>query len=560
MAKLDVPSGRFTVIVVAAVAILSAGTAGAIADGGAGAQVQQDDPGAAGQTVTAEDVSAEEIRMTNVNVSGLTVDLSQFDGTENILEDSFSAAIGNNVQGFEVESIEIGGISEATVTVEDNVATVDAQIEFIALDGVEAEQVTFDGSASAAGAVDGMLTAGSLNAESTTVSELSVGSLTIGSAEAAPPDETPADNDTETPTDNETETPVDNDTEMTSASVTFEDQTSDGTTVVVESVEMSEGGFVAIHNDTLLEGDAVGSVVGVSDYLEPGPHENVTVTLFDVEGANVDESDLTETLIAMPHEDTDDSNQEVYDFVSTDGDADGPYLEDGEAVTDSATVTVETEDETETPVDNETETPIDNETETPVDNETETPIDNETETPIDNETETPIDNETETPVDNETETPVDNETETPVDNETEMLTASVTFSNQTSNGSAVLIESVEMSEGGFVVIHNDTLLEGDAVGSVVGVSDYLEPGPHENVTVTLFDVEGTEVNQSDLTETLIAMPHEDTEDSNQEVYDFVSTNGEADGPYLEDGEAVTDSATVTVETENETSENETAEA
>jgi len=354
MAKLDVPGGRFTVIVVAAVAILSAGTAGAIADGGAGAQVQQDDPGAAGQTVTAEDVSAEEIRMTNVNVSGLTVDLGQFDGTENILEDSFSAAIGNNVQGFEVESIELGGISEATVTVEDNVATVDAQIEFIALDGVEAEQVTFDGSASAAGAVDGMLTAGSLNAESTTVSELSVGSLTIGSAEAAPPDETPTDNetetpddnDTETPTDNETETPVDNDTEMTSASVTFEDQTSNGTTVVVESVEMSEGGFVAIHNDTLLEGDAVGSVVGVSDYLEPGPHENVTVTLFDVKGADVDQSDLTETLIAMPHEDTDDSNQEVYDFVSTNGEADGPYLEDDEAVTDSATVTVETGNET----------------------------------------------------------------------------------------------------------------------------------------------------------------------------------------------------------------------
>jgi hypothetical protein len=137
--------------------------------------------------------------------------------------------------------------------------------------------------------------------------------------------------------------------------------------------------------------------------------------------------------------------------------------------------------------------------------------------------------------------------------------ASVTFENQTSNGTAVVIQSVEVSDGGFVAIHNDPLLEVDAVGSVIGVSDYLEAGTHESVTVTLFDAAGADVNESDLTETPIARPHEDTEDSNQEVYDFVSTNGEADGPYIVDGEAVTDTANVTVEMENETTGTQTTE-
>jgi hypothetical protein len=121
----------------------------------------------------------------------------------------------------------------------------------------------------------------------------------------------------------------------------------------VGSVEVSEGGVVVIHNDTLREDDAVGSGIEVSEYLEPGTDENVTVTLFDVEGANVDESDLTETLIAMPHQDTNDN--ESYDFVTTLGEADGPYTEDGEAVTDAANVTLE-EDEEQTETETATET------------------------------------------------------------------------------------------------------------------------------------------------------------------------------------------------------------
>ena len=127
------------------------------------------------------------------------------------------------------------------------------------------------------------------------------------------------------------------------ATVTFSDQTTDGTSVTVDSVNVSDGGFVVIHDDSLLEGEVTGSVIGVSEYLEPGETENVTVTLFDgVPGATFDQTELSEdeTLIAMPHRDT--NANETYDFVATNGSEDGPYVANGSAVTDSANVSVET--------------------------------------------------------------------------------------------------------------------------------------------------------------------------------------------------------------------------
>ncbi|ESP89194.1 DUF7282 domain-containing protein, partial [Candidatus Halobonum tyrrellensis] len=128
------------------------------------------------------------------------------------------------------------------------------------------------------------------------------------------------------------------------ANVTFENQSSNGTTVVVDSVTMSEGGFVAIHDSSLLEGNALGSVVGVSAYLSAGTHENVEVTLYEgVAGANFSDDaslEANETLIAMPHLDSNDNS--TYDFVATGGTADGPYTDESGAVVDSASVTVDT--------------------------------------------------------------------------------------------------------------------------------------------------------------------------------------------------------------------------
>ncbi|QIO21182.1 CARDB domain-containing protein [Haloarcula sp. JP-L23] len=276
------------------------------------------------------------------------------------------------------------------------------------------------------------------------------------------------------------------------ASVVMNDQESDGTTVTVDELVVPSDGYVTIHDSSLLEGNVVGSVVGVSEYLEAGEYENVTVTLFDVEGAEFNETALTEdgTFIAMPHNET--TGDETYDFVASDGADDGPFLADGEPVVDAANVTVAGADE------------------------------------------------------NETEVPEENETEVPADNETEAPTASVTLDDQSSDGTTVVVTDVSVSEGGYVVIHDSSLLEGNVVGSVIGVSEYLEPGEYDEVTVELFDVSGAGFAEPTLTEnqTLIAMPHLETTDD--ETYDFVASAGDDDGPYVADGQPVTDAGNVTV--------------
>jgi PGF-CTERM protein len=109
------------------------------------------------------------------------------------------------------------------------------------------------------------------------------------------------------------------------ATVTFNDQSSSGTTVTVSSVYLPAGGFVAIH-----EGDAGGPVIGTSTFLTSGTHEDVEVTLDEPY-----EDAQTVTLVAMPHQDT--NNNKTYEFPGDDG----PYTENGSAVTDSASATIE---------------------------------------------------------------------------------------------------------------------------------------------------------------------------------------------------------------------------
>jgi PGF-CTERM protein len=161
--------------------------------------------------------------------------------------------------------------------------------------------------------------------------------------------------------------------EAPTASVTFDDQTSNGTTVTVASVTMSDGGFIAIHN-----GSASGAVIGHSEYLEAGNSENVEITLDEPLSADG-------TLVAMPHLDTNNNSEYEFDGGSTDA----PYTGEGEPVTSGAAITVE--ETTETPTDTETETETDTETETETDTETETETemtDTETETETGTETET----------------------------------------------------------------------------------------------------------------------------------------------------------------------------
>jgi PGF-CTERM protein len=214
--------------------------------------------------------------------------------------------------------------------------------------------------------------------------------------------------------------------------VTFDDGTAGGSTVVVDEVTVPDGGFVTIHDDTLTDGDVLGSVVGTSAYLEAGTHENVTVSL--------DSTVESGTFHAMAHRDTD--GDRTYTFVSSNGEADGPYTVDGDIAMDDANVTV---------------------------------------------------------------------------------AATVTASDQPTEGSAVIVDRVELSEGGFVTVHDSSLADGAVFDSIRGTSDYLEAGVHEDVRVELDD----ELESDDR---LFAMAHRDTNDN--EAYDFPATEGDEDGPFV----------------------------
>ncbi len=144
---------------------------------------------------------------------------------------------------------------------------------------------------------------------------------------------------------NESDGEMDDGMEAT-AMVTFEDQTTDGTWVTVAEATLPEGGFVTIHDSSLLDGEVLGSVIGVSDAMESGEATDVEVPLFgDIPGTEFDRDMLEadETLIAMPHMDSNDSG--AYEFVESEGEVDGPYADDaGDPVVADATVTVETDD------------------------------------------------------------------------------------------------------------------------------------------------------------------------------------------------------------------------
>lgn len=379
------------------------------------------------------------------------------------------------------------------------------------------------------------------------------------------------------------------------ANVTIDDQQSDGETLVISSVTMQEGGFVAIHDQSLLDGNVVGSVLGNSVYLEPGTHENVSVTL----ARPIND---TETLIAMPHMDT--NSNGVYDFVIGNGTVDGPYTANGEVVVDDAQISVGQQGPTMGNETNQTgqqfvfriESLSIAEWSFVVGDSTQ-PDRTEVVSGIDLKDETVHVNTTallqngsasdvvqrgpdisqsdvndvadqanaastgdldtvrvvlrDITIQNTTfivDAPqnvslpdlphMPGEPGVPEQPTMSNLDANVTFDNQTSDGQTVTVDSVTMSEGGFVTIHDSSLLDGNVVGSVVGTSEYLEPGTHENVSVTL---------NEPLTEsqTLIAMSHLDTNDN--QVYDFVTSGGSADLPYVVDNNIVVDPAYVTVE-------------
>jgi flagellar protein FlaJ len=93
--------------------------------------------------------------------------------------------------------------------------------------------------------------------------------------------------------------------------------------------------------------------------------------------------------------------------------------------------------------------------------------------------------------------------------------ASMVLSTQTTTDASITIESVSMSDGGFIVLH-----EGEEGGAVIGRTAYLQPGTHRNVVVDLYDRPPDQF-------TVVAVPHLDTNDNQQ----FDYTGGEVDRTY-----------------------------
>jgi len=347
------------------------------------------------------------------------------------------------------------------------------------------------------------------------------------------------------------------------ASVSFSGGTSGGATVVVDEVTVPDGGFVTIHDSTLTEGNTLGSVVGTSTYLEPGTHENVVVELDD----DIDDG----TFHAMPHRDTD--SDRAYTFVSSNGAQDGPYTVDGAIVMENAEVTVSAiVSASDQPTDGASvvvdrvelseggfvtihdSTVLDGDVFESIRGTSEyltagvhenvrihldEPLDSEdTLVPMahrdtnDNQAYDFLESE------GENDGPYTAGGNIVMNEGTVSVTATVIADAGASDSETVVVERATLHNGGFVTVHDSSLLDGAVFESVRGTSAYLGPGTHENVEITLDDP----LTEDD---TLFAMGHLDT--NGNQAYDFLESDGGDDGPYAAAGGPVMGPLDVTVD-------------
>jgi PGF-CTERM protein len=106
--------------------------------------------------------------------------------------------------------------------------------------------------------------------------------------------------------------------------------------VTIRSATLSDGGFLAVYDSSLLTNDNVTasakSLRGASEYLTSGEHAPVNITLDRPYTYNG-------TIIVIPHQDT--NNNGKYEFITSNGSEDSPYLgADGDPIVASANVTV----------------------------------------------------------------------------------------------------------------------------------------------------------------------------------------------------------------------------
>jgi hypothetical protein len=113
------------------------------------------------------------------------------------------------------------------------------------------------------------------------------------------------------------------------ASLAVQDQTSDGTTIVVASIELPSAGFIAVHADN---GGSPGPVIGTSELLPAGRSNDVTVTL---------DAPLEGTSIVWPMAHIDMDGDGEYTFMPPDNAVDVPAISaDGNVAVAPAAVTL----------------------------------------------------------------------------------------------------------------------------------------------------------------------------------------------------------------------------
>ncbi|ELY29244.1 hypothetical protein C500_11020 [Natrialba magadii ATCC 43099] len=124
---------------------------------------------------------------------------------------------------------------------------------------------------------------------------------------------------------------IDDDPEAT---IEFEDQQQNGSVVVIDEVTLSDGGYVVI-----TDGADATEPLAVSEPLSDGTHEELTIDRDDDS-----EQELLGRLTATVHQDT--ADEDDFAYAETDGTEDQPYLSAGYPVSDTATVTAEEIDDT----------------------------------------------------------------------------------------------------------------------------------------------------------------------------------------------------------------------
>ncbi|QLG49891.1 DUF7282 domain-containing protein [Natrinema halophilum] len=283
------------------------------------------------------------------------------------------------------------------------------------------------------------------------------------------------------------------------ASITFEDQQGNGSTVTIREVTLSDGGYVVIT-------DGGDEPLAVSDRLEAGTHENVTVER---------EDDATRELIgqltATVHQDT--ADEAGYAYESSNGEEDQPYLDDGFPVSDTATVTssdesalsdsflVESIDAPATATTNET-IEIDARVRNPTEFRTQQPVEVRVDGSVIDRQVLELEGGETRNVTLETNTnraPAGTQTiGVYTEDDGELASIDLEFhTDPTVAVSDASNESVTVSaaipERGFVAVERN--------GIVLGTSDELRPGEHENVTVDLED-DGSVNATAELTATL----------------------------------------------------------